>query len=153
MPCHHDGHKSLPWTMNGGSRQFSSPPCMFFFPFFQNFFYTNVNFLIKWTTSSYATTNSSTLTSWPCQRIKMALAQHKNTQMMVHTIVWASDMPTTSATSPRRPLITTINDEWGLETHLEPSCMFFSCFISFFFYTNMNFLLNRHHHPLDWTGL
>ena len=74
----------------------------------------------------------------------------KNAQTMFHTIIWASDMPTTSATSPRWPLITTIDDEWGLETHLEPSCMFFSCFISFFFYTNMNFLLNRlHHHQQD----
>ena len=51
--------------------------CFFFFPFFQKNFYTNVNFLIKWTTSSYATTNSSTLTSWPCQHVKTALAQHK----------------------------------------------------------------------------
>ena len=77
VPCHHNSHKSPPWTTNGGLRQFLSPPCMFFFSFFQKIFYTNVNFLIKWTMSSYAITNSSTLTSRPHQHVKMALAQHK----------------------------------------------------------------------------
>ena len=61
-----------------GTRDSSrAPHVCFFFLFFQKFFYTNMNFLIKWTTSSYATTNSSTLTSWPCQHVKTALAQHK----------------------------------------------------------------------------
>ena len=83
----------------------------------------------------------------------MALAQHKNAQTTVHTIVWASDMPTTSAMSPWRPLITTIDNEWGLETHLEPSCMIFFLFYFFFFYTNMNLLLNRHHHQQDDTNV
>ena len=47
----------------------------------------------------------------------------KNAQMTVHTTIRASDMPAMSATSPQQPLITTINDKWGLETHLEPSLL------------------------------
>ena len=56
---HHHGRQM------GGQDSSQAPHVCFFFSFFQNFFYTNVNFLIKWTTSSYATTNSSTLTSRP----------------------------------------------------------------------------------------
>ena len=61
--------------------------------------------------SSYATTNSSTLMSQPRQRVKMALTQHKKCQTTVHTVIF-----------------TTIDNEWGLETHLEPSCMFLFLF-------------------------
>ena len=50
------GHKSLPWTTNGGSRQVLSPQCMLFYFFY---FYTNVNFLLNIIDCDTTTTTST----------------------------------------------------------------------------------------------
>ena len=49
------GHKSLPWMMNGGSRQVLSPQCMLFYFFY---FYTNINFLLNIINCGTTTTTS-----------------------------------------------------------------------------------------------
>ena len=49
------GRKSLPWTMNGGSRQVLSPQCMLLYFLY---FYTNVNFLLNIIDCDTTTTTS-----------------------------------------------------------------------------------------------
>ena len=58
------------------------------------------------------------------------------------------DMHSIRATSPWQPQIATINDKGGLKTGLELPMYVFPFFISisFYFYMNMNFLLNRLQH-------
>ena len=51
------GCKSLPWTMNGGSRQVLIPQCMLLYFFY---FYTNVNFLLNIIYCDTTTTTTST---------------------------------------------------------------------------------------------
>ena len=50
------GRKSLPWTMNGGSRQVLSPQCMLLYFLY---FYTNVNFLLNIIDCDTTTTTTS----------------------------------------------------------------------------------------------
>ena len=130
-----------------GTRDSSrAPHVCFFFLFFQKFFYTNMNFLIKWTTSSYATTNSSTLMSWPHQHIKMALAQHKKCPNDVSYRCLGLRYArhechiTTMATN---------HHNWQRMGAWDLSRALMYVFFSVLFYTNMNFLLNRHHHQQD----
>ena len=129
------------------------PPMYVFFLFFQNFFYTNMNFLIKWTTSSNATTNSSTLMSQPHQRIKTALAQHKkcpnNGSYHCLGLRYAhyECHVTTTATN---------HHNWrqmGAQDGSRALMYVFFLFYFFYFYTNMNFLLNRHYHQQDNTNV
>lgn len=81
VPYHHDGQKSSPLTMNGGSRWVSSPHVCF--PYFFIFYlYTNVDFLFN------STTNNITSMSQPHQHIKTAPRNTKRPKWQ-YTVIWA----------------------------------------------------------------
>ena len=119
---HHNGHKWPPWTMNRGSEQVSSPPCIFFFLFFL----TNVNFELNRLCHGHLTPPPATP-----QRVNHVNARwHPTAKKMPKRWFIPSFGPQCVCH------VTTMDNEWGLETCLEPPMyVFFPFFFLFFMLT------------------